>query len=98
MTATATADKLITSVTLRKGFEQIFITLVEKTNDLGSYFQVEGVSIYGTAQGGRVGGVATKVFAGLETTDLGWGPMKGAREYANGWFASLIDKGWERIG
>lgn len=75
-------------VELRKGFDTIILTVEPAAGNVS--WEVAGVSIYGTAQGGRVGGTARKFFGELD----GEG---GARAYANGWVADLIAKGYRRI-
>lgn len=70
-------------VNLRKDLEGIIIRLQE----FDGLFHVIGASIYGTRQGGRVGGTRERKFTTLDA----------AREYANNWYSDLVNQGWRRI-
>jgi hypothetical protein len=72
-------------VELRKGYEQIILTIWPAAGNLS--WEVAGVGIYLTAQGGRVGGTAQKFF----------GELADAQAYANGWFSRLVAKGYRRV-
>jgi hypothetical protein len=74
---------MVTTVDMKRGFETITLRIDEEHE----MFVVSGVSIYWTHQGGRVGGTFERKFNNRES----------ARHYANGWFKSLVDKGWKRV-
>jgi hypothetical protein len=74
-------------VELRKGFDQITITIEPAAGNVS--WEVAGVGIYLTTRGGQVGDTARKFFGELDGA-------AGARAYANGWVAELIAKGYRR--
>ena len=93
------------SVTLRNGFEQIIIGFAHSRENLpefvldedgkpvrvdwneGDVYRVTGTGLYATSHGFRAGDTRTFSFTCKEE----------ARAKANGWFAYLVSRGYERV-
>lgn len=98
--ASPITEKALTTIQLAKGFETIVLTLTEHTLTVpagaveaypdgysATNYAVNGISFYRTSHGAMVQGDATRTRPTLTE----------AREYANGWFADLVGKGWHRV-
>lgn len=103
MTATTTTAKAA-QVTMRNGFEGALISVASEIQDIPSFqldekgapigvdmmpteiWIVTVIGLYSTSRGDQVGEVKTRSFNNEAS----------AREHANGWFASLVRKGYRR--
>lgn len=95
----------MTQVKLRKGFDHVIITLDHTREELpefildadgkptgvnmieGDVYRVTGTGLYSTSHGFRAG----------DTREFSFGDADEAKAKANGWFAGLVSKGYERI-
>lgn len=103
MTATTVnpiSEKTLTTIQLAKGFETIILTLTEHSLNVpagavaeypdgysSTGYAISGTSFDRTSHGAWVGDTQTRTRPTLAE----------AREYANGWFAHLTAKGWQRV-
>lgn len=88
MTVTATpATENLARVRMARVFETLLMDVNALTNDIGTYYEVAVATFANTDRGAYVGADKRRVF-NTETD---------ARDYANGWFASLASKGWTRV-
>jgi len=72
---------------MQRVFSSLYMTLIKETNEVGSFYTVEVMSLYNMSGGrSQVEGHKAKSF----------GTEEKAREYANGWYAKLRTKGWTR--
>jgi hypothetical protein len=95
----------MTRVQLRNGFDHVIITLDHSREDLPEFvtddagqpvavkmiesdvYRVTGTGLYATSHG----------FVAGDTREFSFGDVDEAKAKANGWFAGLVRKGYERI-
>lgn len=83
---TTAATATLARITMARVFESLIMDVNALTNEIGTYYDVTVMTFDGTSRGAYVGADARRVF----NTEAA------ARQFANGWFASLRGKGWKR--